>query len=532
MYNFFSYGARRNPDAAYDDKLSDYSPSYPAETRMIELASYVPVRLTMPERKQMRLLTNALKASRYTDRVDVPGLDTGARNKRQVEAICGLLMGCLYGTREDHKMESGRVALDNPATLVREAPFLQHLFELLRRYKMMNPAMMRSPYAKMMHLLMDARTPQLHDELGFDLVKPIRTVQSTLQDLAADALLKDPLLPHAVTPVPLLADRRELNKALRHKDLLVKELLHKYAGRDSRRQEQIEMCIRSIGDANCHVRDTARVIDRMISFLRAYFDPKVPTKDGADRSLAIATGQEGARLDHAHSVQYTYVLQSLAMWKVVSQEMPLLWECVEQDVFATGERPYDFRDTGQGFARVQSSPQVLNAMSKVLQIVAKEHGALVGSEKVHIGDDQVPNALIFVDKYCQVARIITPILRTIDHVVALFDTPAATGAAPPRRGRDAPPLKPHEREGADVARGFIRATWGDPDRCVVRILQDFFRHAFDGSGGDTMLDAGPCIDGRLTSAWNWCQNIRHKDFYPVFLMAGFSAFDDDLEAEE
>lgn len=31
---------------------------------------------------------------------------------------------------------------------------------------------------------------------------------------------------------------------------------------------------------------------------------------------------------------------------------------------------------------------------------------------------------------------------------------------------------------------------------------------FDGSGGDNMMDAGSCIDGRLTSAWNWCQNLR------------------------
>ncbi len=36
------------------------------------------------------------------------------------------------------------------------------------------------------------------------------------------------------------------------------------------------------------------------------------------------------------------------------------------------------------------------------------------------------------------------------------------------------------------------------------MLADFFRHAFDGSGADNFFDAGSCIDGRLTSAWNWC----------------------------
>lgn len=33
-------------------------------------------------------------------------------------------------------------------------------------------------------------------------------------------------------------------------------------------------------------------------------------------------------------------------------------------------------------------------------------------------------------------------------------------------------------------------------------IDDLFRHGFDGSGGDNYFDAGSCIDGRLTSAWN------------------------------
>ena len=63
------------------------------------------------------------------------------------------------------------------------------------------------------------------------------------------------------------------------------------------------------------------------------------------------------------------------------------------------------------------------------------------------------------------------------------------------------------------------------DECRKTILADFFRHAFDGSGADNFFDAGSCIDGRLTSAWNWCSKIEKKSYYPVFSLAGFTGFD-------
>lgn len=65
--------------------------------------------------------------------------------------------------------------------------------------------------------------------------------------------------------------------------------------------------------------------------------------------------------------------------------------------------------------------------------------------------------------------------------------------------------------------------------CRKAILLDFFRHAFDGGGADNFFDAGSCIDGRLTSAWNWGSKIEKKSYYPVFKLAGFTGFDGDFK---
>jgi hypothetical protein len=50
----------------------------------------------------------------------------------------------------------------------------------------------------------------------------------------------------------------------------------------------------------------------------------------------------------------------------------------------------------------------------------------------------------------------------------------------------------------------VNEVFGGIEKCRISILRDFFRHGFDGSGSDDYSSSGSCIDGRLTSAWNWC----------------------------
>ena len=56
----------------------------------------------------------------------------------------------------------------------------------------------------------------------------------------------------------------------------------------------------------------------------------------------------------------------------------------------------------QGLNRVQQAPSVSRAMHAVLHRCQQRLGTWVGSSVVHLGDHNVPNALMFIDKYTQV----------------------------------------------------------------------------------------------------------------------------------
>lgn len=50
--------------------------------------------------------------------------------------------------------------------------FFQAVFEIGRRYKILNPERMRSAYGKLIYFLMDSTKPDIQQLLQFDLVTP------------------------------------------------------------------------------------------------------------------------------------------------------------------------------------------------------------------------------------------------------------------------------------------------------------------------------------------------------------------------
>ena len=194
-------------------------------------------------------------------------------------------------------------------------------------------------------------------------------------------------------------------------------------------------------------------------------------------------------------MQYSFVLQSLTLWAEIMANMPKLWTLAEQDML---KEYYRLCDTGQGYHRMHSCPRVGELMRRILNNVQKKVGeAWVGLSVVHLGDRDVPNALVFIDKYTQVPRILSPIAKCIDSLPGLI--------------QDKPFLS------------YVTSEWGSIEGLRLQILCDFFKHGFDGSGDD----GGSCIDGRLTSAWNWCSKLEKKPYYNVFMFTGFQGFDGD-----
>lgn len=152
---------------------------------------------------------------------------------------------------------------------------------------------------------------------------------------------------------------------------------------------------------------------------------------------------------------------------------------------------------------MQQSPRVRKAIFEIIERCQRRIGHWVGSSVVHLGDHNVPNALMFIDKYTQVPRVLNPVVLVLDQIPKLYKD--------------------------NHIRRYIDNAFGSVEACSKTILVDCFRHAFDGSGADNFFDAGSCIDGRLTSAWHWCNQLEKKNYYYIFKLAGFVGFDGDFQ---
>eukprot|EP00727_Mastigamoeba_balamuthi_P014143 m51a1_g9351 hypothetical protein (641) ;mRNA; r:119676-122045 len=502
-----------------EEEAADERPR--AQDTVYERAKYIPMRLTMEERKLLRLLEATLNVTNYTDCVDAHFQKKGQRTHEQLKAMCAVLSALVAASDSRAGVEVANSREFGP-----HADYLRTVFEIGRRHKIINPDKMRTTYAKLVYILQDSLLPQITEMFGFSLVAPLQTVYLYLEQRGATALLRDELIETAtqVINAPSGKSRYLIDREIKAKERAIEKLAHSYST-DRLSKDEVRRCLYSVSDNNCFLLFNRDPIDKMIDMLREQFplDGPAPAAGGVNgvdqgdsetepereeragglvSSLAIEDGRDGARLTHTHERQYYYVLQSLTLWREIQHNMYRLWFLAEQDMLRAGS-VYTLKDTGQGLHRVQAAPQVYRAMQSILDETQRRIGGVagwVGSSVIHLGDHNVPNALLFIDKYTQVPRILTPIALTVERMETMCG-------------------------GNKYAKLYVERRFGSHARASHMILSDFFRHAFDGSGADNFFDAGSCIDGRLTSAWNWCNTLNTKPFFYIFLLAGFVGFD-------
>ncbi|KAI9320031.1 hypothetical protein BX666DRAFT_2025055 [Dichotomocladium elegans] len=457
---------------------------------MEKRAKYVPLRLDAQERRLLRLLDAALNVSEYTDKIDI--LTYANKTRRmvtQIRDLCSIIAGLLVSGN----YKQGR-QLFSSSSFKENETFFQQVFEVGRRHKIMNPEKMRSNYGKLMYMLMDSVTHDVEDALGFSCTIPIKTVFDFLKERGGLALLHDDLIALATREVSSeFKTREQVNAEVDRKRRAIQALSEKYAN-EHISADDITRCLASLSDNHAYLKANRDPCDRMLKYLTKFFDPSKP-EDGY--SLAIVAGRHGHRLTHSHSNQYAYVHQSLSLWREIVNDMFMLWSLSDDDLLSPNT--YRLTNTGQGLHRLQPCRNIGTAMNKILNRAQKKCGSWVGSSAIHLGDRDVPNAFMFIDKYNQVARILSPIVNTLDRIDEIAEDPDTLE--------------------------YIEELYGSVDGCRKDILHDFFTSGFDGSGSDNYFDAGSCIDGRLTSAWNWCSLIEKKKFFPIFLLTGFIGFD-------
>ena len=216
----------------------------------IAAAGLIPLRLGESEREALRVLDGALQVSEYTEKVDFSAISPKSsssfrqmRSTRITEQFEELL-ATVAGLTVVASTKDGGVMVE--CSLAENADTFATVFEIGRRYKMMNPDKMRSTYGKLMYILQDA----LVEDKGRRLLK-IRSAKGELEALGCLPLLSDPRALVAITPL-------EPGEGPVRKSRAVAELLATFSRGDAYASERIERCLLSISDDAAHARLSTR----------------------------------------------------------------------------------------------------------------------------------------------------------------------------------------------------------------------------------------------------------------------------------
>ncbi|ORC91429.1 uncharacterized protein TM35_000064340 [Trypanosoma theileri] len=445
------------------------------------------LRLSDAEREDLQLLIAALKVSEYTDDVDDIRFSSSREERmyRSMRELFDTILGLFIASGSLSRELRDEIARGRADMRVILGVFAG-LFEIFRRHKRLNPFSNRSEFGKLTMLLQDVQKDSIRRRLHISnsLVNPVITVEMELRRVGAEALLKD-----SEVDMYLNSHGSEKNAALQR-------ILDRYGVNNDKLV--IERCLRSIDDVFQFIEGNIEPLRWLRHVIQDEF---LPLDSHSKYNLSIRSGSGGAKFSHDHRQQCQYVTESLTLWENVQRNIFEFWQVSEDDMLIDGDGQYRFVNTGQGFHRMCRAPKSYTRMSRCVSEAEREMGGWVGIKVIHLGDRDVPNPLVFIDKYTVIPRIVQPIMHTIKALEKIFSHNT-----------------PEEHPGI---RNLLRSKYNSYESIRMTILSDFFRHGFDGSGDD----GGSCIDGRLTSAWNWCHQLEKKPYYDAFVLTGFNGFD-------
>ncbi|KAG0191496.1 hypothetical protein DFQ28_011681 [Apophysomyces sp. BC1034] len=197
-----------------------------------------------------------LNATIHSDKIDIISYSNkGRRIVTQIKDLCAIISGLLASG--DYKVGAQLFA---GQSVKENEEFFQRVFEVGRRFKIMNPEKMRTIYGKLMYMLMDSVIPEVKESLGFSCVIPIKTVYNFLKERELVELLHDDSVVLATREIPTeFKTRAQINAEVQRKKNTIETLCQKYAN-ERISAEEIERCLASLSDNNAYLKANRWVI--------------------------------------------------------------------------------------------------------------------------------------------------------------------------------------------------------------------------------------------------------------------------------
>jgi hypothetical protein len=548
-------------------------------------AKIIPLRLTHEERYHLRLLISVLTSCDYLSSVDNNNnvqqhtTNIKKRNVNMVTNSMAVLTALIAAKSIPAAMEQN---------IPKYKGYLEYVLELGVRHYLRNQKQ-TGWISVLLSLLQDLQSQQVCDILGCKITITIRTVHTLLYPRNMLYVLDSNLMYLSTEPICVDTKTEVAQRISQRKSRAVKALTQTFAKQTSNftseivgeiSEQTLLLCLYSIGDHNINLhftRDVCTRIGRILcglyrwdhnyhigthrcvdnalinatdyascediskaitvdleTILRIKPGDDVPlistddkqysndfdtttvynndldfmvhqclatTNKSYTKSDEYQTTLHASPMFRTHTQHLQHVLQTVSLWETITHYLPFISFLSIQSYLDVSNNPYKLCNNGQGIVRVQ--PAMLLQRVMVALVVCALRG--VGSGAVHIGDSSVPNSLSLIDKYLQLNTILTPLLST-----ARYWWTSTTNIATQEA----------------VARLKLSTFAAD---CIQfghrKLLQHWSINGMDGSGGDTVFTAGSCVDGRLTSVWNWCNMLPNQEFYPLFSLAGFTSFD-------